>query len=239
MIESSYDITRFLPIQIGDEDIIKYIRYHADNLDKSIEHNIESGIFFHVHILYMTFIYFQLLRISQKDDIKKREAIEKWASYKTEFELCWIWFPNEEKKFLDRPNSPFAFSWVKEKSVFRFFRLINFTDSLIGEISKCVTERNELSHASGMIVIDLDQKIDKYINNMKKVVDSSKVFIKSLYDQCLDDNSNWFEVGYSISRDDIETNLLIPYSISSYEIENIIMPVETNSDLNKLYEDYR
>ena len=75
MIESSLDITRFLPINSGDKSISDYIQYHTEHLDKSIEHGIETGVFFHVHILYMVFVYFQLLRISQ---IKTQEFKYSW-----------------------------------------------------------------------------------------------------------------------------------------------------------------
>lgn len=148
MIDNSNDIIRFLPIQIGDEGIIKYIRYHADNLDKSIKHNIESGIFFHVHILYMTFIYFQLLRISKEKH--------------KEFRFSWI-LSSQEREFFKNPSSPFSFAPINEKTVFKFFRLLDFDDGFIGDISACVNERNDMSHATGVTISDLDRKIEKYI----------------------------------------------------------------------------
>jgi len=77
--------------------------------------------------------------------------------------------------------SPFSFSGINEKTVFRFFRLLDFDDGTIGNISACVNERNKLLHATGNNFENLDQKIEKYIANMENIVNKSKDFIQELY----------------------------------------------------------
>lgn len=44
------------------------------NLDKSIEHKIESGILFHVHILCMIFIHFQSSGFPTREQIKNERS---------------------------------------------------------------------------------------------------------------------------------------------------------------------
>lgn len=208
MLEWSYEITQFLPIKIEDQHVSEYISYHSKKLDESIEHKIETWVFLHAHILYMTFIYIQLLRIS-----KNKEK---------EFKYSWIWLPTNEKDFGKSDLSPFSFSGINEKTVFRFFRLLDFDDGTIWDISACVNERNKLLHATGNNFENLDQKIGKYITNMENIVDKSKDFIQELYLGFIKDNPTLLEEWYQITYDDLETNLFIPYYISEYESKKLV-----------------
>lgn len=210
-MESSYEITKFLPLKIEDGDVLKYVQYHAEKLDQSIENNIESWIFFHTHILYMTFVYFQLLRISQ---FKEQE-----------FKYSWIWLSSNEKDFLKKIWSPFAFSAINERTVFRFFRLIDFDDWTIWNISKCVNERNDFAHATWIHIGDLDEKIEKYFISMETIINKSKDFLNEVYfkfkelnpDLLANIDEYWKPNTYEIQQDDLETNLYIPFDISEYE----------------------
>lgn len=221
MIESSYDITKFLPISIQSNDILDYIKYHSENLDKSLENKIESAIFFHVHILYMIFIYYHILRISQEKP--------------KEFSYSWILSSSQEKEFLKNPSSPFSFSPVNEKSVFKFFRLLDFDEGFISNISACIKDRNDMSHATGTLMQDLDKKIATYIFSMEKIVEKSQDFFAAMHMQFMSDNEWLFQPGYSISRDDVEINFLYPYLISRYEIETVFLPKEGNDELKKIF----
>jgi len=206
MIEWSYKITQFLPIKIDDQYVAQYVSYHTKKLNESIEHNIETWIFLHTHILYMTFIYIQLLRISQNK--------------KEEFKYSRIWLASNEKDFIKANKSPFAFSKINEKTVFRFFRLIDFDDWTIGDISSCVNERNDLLHATWTNIEKLDQKLNKYLKNMEKVVKKSQWFLNWLFTNFLEAKifGNWYE----ITHDDLELNLYIPYQFSEYELELLV-----------------
>gem|GEM_PF-5736299 len=61
---------------------------------------------------------------------------------------------------MNAQKSPFAFSILNEKTVFRFFRLLDFDDATIGMISTCVKTRNTIAHASGEPIQDLDKKLE-------------------------------------------------------------------------------
>lgn len=209
MFEWSYEITQFLPIKIEDQHVSEYISYHSKKLDESIEHNIETWVFLHTHILYMTFIYIQLLRISENKE--------------KEFKYSRIGLPSNEKTFIKNDTiSPFSFSGINEKTVFRFFRLLDFDDGTIGNISACVNERNDLLHATGNNFENLDQKIAKYINNMENIINKSKDFIQELYQWFINDNPTLLEEWYVIDYNDLETNLFSPYYVSEYESKKLI-----------------
>lgn len=210
-MESSYELTKFLPLKIEDGDVLKYVQYHAKKLDQSIENNIESWIFFHTHILYMTFVYFQLLRISH---FKEQE-----------FKYSLIWLPSDDKSFFEDTGilknnlNPFNFSWIKEKTVFRFFRLINFDNWTIWNISKCVNERNDFAHATWVHIDNLDEKIENYFKSMEVIIEKSKIFLNEVYSKFKELNRDLLDETdtYEIWKDDLETNLFIPFDISEYE----------------------
>lgn len=225
-MESSYDITKFLPIKIENWDVFKYVRYHAEKLDQSIENEIESWIFFHTHILYMTFVYFQLLRISQ---FKEQE-----------FKYSWIWLSSNEKDFLKKIWSPFAFSAINEKTVFRFFRLLDFDDGTIGNISKCVKERNDFAHATWIHIDNLDEKIEGYIKSMETIIEKSKNFLNEVYSKFKKLNPDLLDEtdSYIIWPDDLETNLYIPFDISEYEWLKLIEWNKEDKVLKALKENF-
>lgn len=220
MLEWSYEITQFLPIKIEDQHVAEYIAYHSKKLDESLEHKIETWVFLHTHILYMTFIYIQLLRISENKE--------------KEFKYSWIWLPANEKDFGSSELSPFSFSGVNEKTVFRFFRLLDFDDGTIGNISACVNERNKLLHATGNNFENLEGKIEKYINNMENIVNKSQVFLQELYQGFVNDNPTLLEEDYKITYDDLETNLFLPYCISEYESKKLVKRNEENKITKEL-----
>jgi hypothetical protein len=207
-MEWSYEITQFLPRKIENESILKYVEYHSDKLEKSILWDVETWIYLHSHILYMMFIYFQLLRISQ---IKEEE-----------FKYSWIWLANNEKEFRKDNLNPFSFSWINEKTVFRFFRLIGFDDGTISNISECVNHRNDILHATGKHIDDFDVKVNRYISNMENIVWKSQDFLIDVFKNFKDNNEDLFEVWYVVWSQDLEANLYIPYQISDYELSKIV-----------------
>lgn len=132
------------------------------------------------------------------------------------------------------PNSPFSFSLINEKTVFRFFRLLAFDDGTIGMISACIKERNKLAHASGENMQDLEKKIECYISNMEKIVDKSKDFLIEVYDKFVSDNQSLLVDDYEIQSYDIESSFLMPYCISIYELEQIIAIIPKNKIITAL-----
>lgn len=231
-MESSYEITKFLPIKIENWDVLKYVQYHAKKLDQSIENEIESWIFFHTHILYMTFVYFQLLRISQ---FKEQE-----------FKYSLIWLPSDDKSFfkdnwiLKNNLNPFNFSWINEKTVFRFFRLINFDNWTIWNISKCVKERNNFAHATWIHIDNLDEKIESYIKSMEIIIEKSKNFLNEVYNEFKKLNPDLLDEtdSYEIWNDDLEVNLYIPFDISEFECWKLIEWNKEDKVLKALKENF-
>lgn len=218
-MEEIYEISKYFPYKVAEPDLSKYINHHLNHLFKCVENGLYSSAYSHLHILYMVFVYIQILRISQKDKEKKEEARRQGKIIKTEFELCWIGFPSEEKDFLENPSSPFSFSKINEKTVFRFFRLIDFDDGTISNLSEPVVKRNKSFHASGKILFesleDFEDEANNYFQKMKNIILKQNVFLKNIYFSLIKN----YKLGYQITSDDIEIDFSIPYFFSEYELK--------------------
>lgn len=212
-MEWTFEIIRFLPLAWQNELVNNYIKYHSDELDKCIENEIEMWIYIHTHILYMVFIYFQLLRISQ---LKKEE-----------FKHSLMFVQDKDKRLNDTILDPFSFSGVNEKTVFRFFRLIGFDDGTIGNISHCVNGRNDILHASWNHISELDKKVGMYVRNMERIVCKSEDFFREIFEKFRDENPDLFEEWYDVWWEDLESNLYIQYHISDYERSKIVEWIKT------------
>jgi hypothetical protein len=203
-MQELYAINDFYPIRVADTKLRDYIAYHVKHLQKCHENELYSSAFTHLHILYMVFIYFQLLRIAKENS--------------REFQLCWIGFPQNEKDFLRDPDHPLSFKEVNEKSVFRFFRLVGFDDGLIGNISSPVTKRNKWLHATGEIYCETENKfeceVNDYIVRMNKIIVNQSSSLNSIYEEIL----SQFESDYIITDDDI---VLYFSDFSRYELVKI------------------
>lgn len=213
MSEEILEFWDYFPIQI-EPKLREYIDHHISHMQKCCENSLYSSAYPHLHIVYMTFVYIQLLRIAQE----KNEI----------FQYSWIGFGQQEKEFLKNPTHPLSFSPINEKSVFRFFRLVGFDDGMIGDLSSLVNERNENHHAKGNITCktetDFDKKVNEYIRRMNDIVTKQKDFLEDVYAPII---SN-FDMDYVLTNDDVE---LYFGSFSVYELK--MLTVQKNDFVSK------
>lgn len=201
MSEEILEFWEYFPIQIEPE-LRDYIEHHISHMQKCCENGLYSSAYPHLHIVYMTFVYIQLLRIANE----KKEI----------FQYSWIGFGAQEKEFLKNPTHPLSFSPINEKSVFRFFRLVGFDDGTITNLSSLINERNENHHANGTIICksetDFDKKVDEYLRRMKNIVEKQNEFLDGIYQEIV---SN-FEMDYELTNDDV---VLSFGSFSNFELQ--------------------
>jgi hypothetical protein len=203
-MEEIYDLGRFFPYGTSDDNLNQYISHHLASATKCVESELFSSAYSHVHLLYMAFIYIQLLRIA-----KEKEK---------EFEYSWIGLPSQESDFLRKPTSPFSFSPINERTVFRFFRLVGFDDASIGNIAKVVGTRNDRMHAKGKIhcanAAEFKRELATYTTRMKLIIKNEQSFLTEIYMGLLDT----FDEDYSFAQDDLENNFIDQYLFSEYEL---------------------
>jgi len=203
-MEDIYSFGRFFPNKSNVELLDDYIAHHLKSVMGCIENELYSSAYSHLHLLYMAFIYIQLLRIAKE----KQE----------EFEYSWIGFPGEEKDFLSKPTSPFSFSYVKERTVFRFFRLVGFDDGSIANISSVINTRNRRLHATGRLHCttntEFERELKEYIKKMEIVIEHQQSFLDVIYKGLLDT----YDENYEFTQDDLESNYRDQYLFSEYEL---------------------
>ncbi len=69
-MDDAYEFSRFFPDDGGESTLNEYIGHHSASIKCCLENNLFSSAYSHLHLLYMVFIYVQLLRIAQE---KKQE----------------------------------------------------------------------------------------------------------------------------------------------------------------------
>jgi hypothetical protein len=203
-MDGIYTLSQYFPLSSSDPILERYFDHHLGACLKCSENELYSSAYSHLHILYMIFVYVQLLRIA------KEKA--------QEFDLCWVGFPSQEKDFLKEPSSPFSFSKIQEKTVFRFFRLVGFDDGSISDISSLVNKRNNQLHANGQLSFesqdDFEKEVDGYIKKMQTIITRQANFLQTIYSSLV----AGYEEGFEINQDEIKTNFADQYYFSGYEL---------------------
>lgn len=206
-MEEVYELSRFFPQGTTDQSLNSYIDHHLASVSRCIDNELYSSAYSHLHLLYMSFIYIQLLRIA-----KEREEEIKYA---------WIGFPRQERDYSDSPTSPFSFSLVNETAVFRFFRLVGLADSDIGNIAKPVETRNNRMHAKGVIHCQdyeaFENELSEYIRRIRLVVNKEMPFLRSIYKDLI----KTYDSEYEFTVDDLESNFIDQYLFSEYELTQL------------------
>ncbi len=202
MSDESFEFEQFFPIHLDDQELQNYINHHITHMQKCCDNALYSSAYPHLHIVYMTFVYIQLLRIANE----KQEI----------FQYSWIGFGQHEKEFLKKPTHPLSFSPINEKSVFRFFRLVGFDDGTISDLAGLVEERNKNHHAKGDIICKDNQsfqnKAQEYLRRIQDIVMKQNHFLAAIYQQVC----TTFEADYTLTADDIELNF---GSFSNFELK--------------------
>lgn len=167
MDEEFYDILNFLPLFYDSPSEKEYIDFLMSSFESNYDSEKYQFAFLSYHLLFMSSIYFKILQLRKfenKDFQKVLIGCNK----------------NIENTFLNA-TSAFTFSEMKERSIFRFFKLIGCTDSEIGRFGKLVDDRNNVAHPNGNIFysdkISLKKKIDE--------VNSALDIIQTKYDKLI------------------------------------------------------
>ena len=229
MIDESlvYELREYFPIMIKSKTETEYIDEHFSLLAKCLSENLFQDAFWHLHLLYMSFVYFQIFRIKL---------------YKNkDFRLGCIGFSNQRND-LEDATSPFTFSIINEKSIFRFFRLVGFEDNLIGSIAKCVEDRNNFTHANGILAFQSEEefveKFENYKANLDNICKRQTEFILDLYDGFSRTKRSEFQ--YLNIEDEIRENFIASALISEKELIIIFSHRPTSKyfkELKKMYSD--
>jgi hypothetical protein len=122
------------------------------------------------HMLYMSFVYFSVWQIK--------------LTRPKDFQNASIFVSPKEPDILEA-KTPFTFSVVNERSIFKFLKLIGCEDQHTGSFAKLVDVRNEMAHANGLIGCKTQTAADQRIREVMRQVKVIQSHMTPLLHECL------------------------------------------------------
>lgn len=206
-MDASLEIHDYLPLAYRSANEGEYIRF----VWEAFESNYQSGKYqFSIlafHMLYMSYVYFSVWQIKQA----KPEAF-----------MHAVLFQQKEKELLTA-SSPFTFSEVNERSIFKFLRLAGCENQHIGKFQKLVDQRNEIAHPNGNIFFSdqasADQRIEEVMQQIRGIQAHITPVLHGCLLQFLRDSANPDEREIADAADHVEINFLHKHYLSRKDIE--------------------
>ena len=169
-MEDAYQILDYLPISYKSKSEQEYIDFLWSSFESNYQSQKYQFAFLAYHMLYMSFVYFNVWQIR--------------INFQESFNKALIGFSKDiEKEFLNA-TSPFTFSSLSEKSIFRFFKLLGCDNSQIGNYAKIVEDRNKIAHSNANIFFGVQATIDEKIEEILRLVEEIQENTKSAILNC-------------------------------------------------------
>jgi hypothetical protein len=169
-MDDARPILEYLPNSFREPGEQEYIDFLWGAFASNYEHQNYQFAMLPYHMLYMSFVYFSVWQIKL---MRTRD-----------FENASIFVPQKERDIL-RATSPFTFSVVNERSIFRFLKLIGCEDQHTGSFAKLVDVRNELAHSNGLINCRDQRSADLRIGDVMRQVQAIQSHMTPLLHECL------------------------------------------------------
>src|SRR5437868_10423641 len=228
------DIFQYLPLKYKTQDEEHYIKFLWESFELNYEHGKYQFAFIAYHLLFMTYVYFQLWKM--------------YAVYTDDFRKSILGFQPIHDLFedLDRRNKqnqaegnplvqlyPFDFSKEKESTVMMFFYLIGCDKSKIGKYKSLIRDRNNIAHANGQLVYvsskDIDQKVEQILKLVEEIQSHSCDTAKECFIKFLKNDSDPNTREYIDDQDQINEVLIRGHYISLKDVTQML-----NFDINSL-----
>ena len=167
----------YLPIEAEDtEDVAAYLKNITNLVALNYKYEQYQFAYFGLHLLYMTYIYFTMWKISKIHTERYNDAVCFARTYSGR---------NNEIDF-ENIGSIFEYSLVPEKELPKIFKIIDLNEGQIGIVAGLVDTRNDMAHASGKFELLTEISFDTNANS----VHSSIRNIHSCMDEPL---RKWYE----------------------------------------------
>ena len=160
---------------------------------------------FAYHLLFMTFVYQTVLKMKKWMPRKFKSALVTFSA-------------NERREYLEA-DSPWAYSKIKERTIFNLLYLLDDCDDLISRCKKEIVDfRNEnLGHANPFIVSKdgFEKKIMEYEQIVLEIHQLTYYKLSKLLKKYL----ATIDQSLVQTKDDIEINLIGPNRLSDKDLE--------------------
>ena len=165
------EILEYMPISpLDEEDIVSYVNNIANVIAINYKYEQYQFAYMGVHLLYMTYIYCSIWKISKINPERYSDAIIFARPYSG----------RERDIDLDNIGSIFNFSLMPEKEFAKVFKIIGLHKSQITNVGGLVDIRNDMAHASGKFEILTE---DSFSNGVNSVINSIRNIHNSMDSQ--------------------------------------------------------
>lgn len=207
------EILNYLPIDpVDEEDVINYIKNITNLIAVNYKYEQYQFAYFGIHLLYMTYIYCTVWKISQIEPDRYKDAIIYARPYSGK----------EEEFKIEEPESVFAYSLMPESDIAKIFRIMNLDNSQITKIGEYVKTRNEMAHASGKFKIPNEESFDTKVHalyiSIKNIHNKMDAFIRKWYEQVLLSFCKGEYEGYDNPKDVISEQMIQSFKLSVNEL---------------------
>lgn len=206
-MDAAQEIHDYLPLAYPSAGEGEYIRFVWEAFESNYVAGKYQFAMLAFHMLYMSYVYFSVWQIKQA----KPEAFTHA-----------VLFQQKERELLTA-SSPFTFSEVNERSIFKFLRLAGCENQHIGKFQKLVDQRNEIAHPNGNIFFSdqatADQRIEEIMQQIRGIQTHMPSVLHACLLQFLRDSANPDEREIADSEVHVEMNFLHKHYLSRKDIE--------------------
>lgn len=206
-MDAALEIHDYLPLAYPSAGEGEYIRFVWEAFESNYVAGKYQFAILAFHMLYMSYVYFSVWQIKQA----KPEAFTHA-----------VLFQQKEKELLTA-SSPFTFSEVNERSIFKFLRLAGCENQHIGKFQKLVDQRNEIAHPNGNIFFSdqatANQRIEEVMQQIRGIQNHMPSVLHACLLQFLRDSANPDEREIADSEVHVEMNFLHKHYLSRKDIE--------------------
>jgi len=140
-----------------------------------------------------------------------------------DFGKAMIGFNKDLEHQLLNATSPFTFSEIPERSVFRFLKLVGCANLNIGNYTKLVDERNDIAHSNGNIFYADQKSVDEKIEEVLKIIGeihfTSQCIASDCFKKFLTDSYDPDVREYAADLDQVREVLISKHFLSQKQIE--------------------
>ncbi len=169
-MDDALPILEYLPSSFREPGEQEYINFLWDAFASNYENEKYQFAMLPFHMLYMSFVYFSVWQIK--------------LMRPKDFENAAIFVPQKERDIL-KASTPFTFSVVNERSIFKFLKLIGCEDQHTGSFAKLVDLRNDLAHSNGLINCRDQRSAGQRIDEVMRQVCAIQSHMTPLLHECL------------------------------------------------------
>ncbi|MDR0220305.1 MAG: hypothetical protein LBI54_02745 [Lachnospiraceae bacterium] len=206
------ELRNYLPIDATDkEDVSTYLKNVTDSILVNYGNEQYQFAYFGVHLLYMTYIYFSVRKISILIPERYQDAVVFAKPY------------HGRKLDFNNLESAFDYSLVAEKDLPNILKIIGLDDNQIGKIGGLVDNRNEMAHAKGRFMILNEEafiaSVNGIYNSVRNIHNRMDLQIRRWYKDFLLQYCNKKFEEYNDEFDDIiEEQMIQGFNLSIQEL---------------------